>query len=220
MQLKIVTLGNLVFTMLSLPAIVNAVSDSAYGGRSAGIIQAGGNGTISGTIKVIDGCSFEVDNFFYTSVANETVWYGRLNGNYSVGARISDAVISTANNVTVVYELLPSVRWDDLDTLIMYSTGDRMQVAYARFDFAETKKSITTIATAVTTTAMTTMSPMTTMAPSRTSDAAISSISTAASTSASPTESAIPVSSSDAKRGTSVTTIGFAFVALVLLALV
>ena len=161
-------------TLIALLAFATAVSaacESKYSGTSTKLLQTGDkmNGTdlnVSGTVTVINGCSFSVAKFTYLPGSNDTAWYGRLNGEFTVSFPVSDTIVPAMKGSTSpTYTLDPSITWDKLDTLILYSRDNKLQVGYARFNFAEnanatvtTTSSATSTATATSTSAAATFS--------------------------------------------------------------
>lgn len=89
--------------------------------------------TISGSVTIIDACSFQLDNFTISSVAPDTYWYGKMSSNYSVGDIVSWGAIVPLNDTTVGYSLIDGKTFESIDTLIMYSKSAGLQLAYVTF---------------------------------------------------------------------------------------
>ncbi|CAM6054316.1 unnamed protein product [Sphagnum tenellum] len=148
----------------SIASVVSATAcnstDSSYNGISAPIVQTFSdntiiaNMTISGTVSIVDGCNFAVKNFTYLPGSNDTVWYGRLNGNYTVGKQASPVVFTRFNNSDVLFTFTNGVSWNDMDSLVLYSNSLSMQMAYASFNLPRPTTS-TTASTSATSTATT-----------------------------------------------------------------
>lgn len=161
--------------VLSTVSTVSATCDSKYSGSQAKLVQTGDkmNGTalnVDGTITIVDGCAFKVSNFTYLPGSDNTRWYGRVNGNFTVSFPVSDDVVppTTNGSVDMSFNLNPSITWDQLDTLILYSLSDKLQAGYARFNFAQNLNSTTTSSTVAPTSTSTSSMPASTSMPSTT----------------------------------------------------
>lgn len=167
---------------LSTVSTVSATCDSKYSGSQAKLVQTGDkmNGTalnVDGIITIVDGCAFKVSNFTYLPGSDNTRWYGRVNGNFTVSFPVSDDVVppTTNGSVDMSFNLNPSITWDQLDTLILYSLSDKLQVGYARFNFAQNLNSTTTSSTVAPTSTSTSSMPTSTSMPSTTTDSTVTS---------------------------------------------
>ena len=88
--------------------------------------------TVSGGITILDACTFQLDNVTITSVAPDTVWYGKVSSDYTVGQQISGSIVPM-NDTTTSYTLMNGVTFESIDTLIMFSRVDQLQLAYVTF---------------------------------------------------------------------------------------
>lgn len=140
--------------------------DTRYVGRVAKMEQVfvDGNMTISGFAKIVDGCTFSVENFTFLPGSNDTVWYGRKDGDYNIGQRIStESFVSYNESEQVEFTLSSNVSLYDFDTMVLYSREYEVQMAYAKFDFPRPRSSSTV--SVATSTASATVTPTPTPTP-------------------------------------------------------
>ena len=126
------------------------LEDSRYLGQTATLVQAIDvspfnstvNMTISGTMKVVDACSFSINNFIYTPELNDTFWYGIRDETYNKGM-ISNDTVHAMNSETGIYTFsdYPIARsWDDIDTLVLFSKSANLPIAYAKLNLTEIRR--------------------------------------------------------------------------------
>lgn len=137
------------------------LEDTRYLGQNATLVQAVsvypvnpsmnvtvvGNMTISGTMRVVDACTFAIDNFVFLpglngTISNDTFWYGIRDETYNKG-KISDKAIEVTNGTTVLFSFVdaPVARsWDDIDTLVLYSEKSAVALAYSHLNLTEIRK--------------------------------------------------------------------------------
>jgi len=105
------------------------------------------NLTISGTVTMLDPCSFELTNFTYTPFVADTVWYGKQNGTFTIGKQVSNWSILPVNTTQpqLHYQLMDGVTFENIDTLIIYSPFHETQLAYVQFPRSKSVKQNETV---------------------------------------------------------------------------
>ncbi|KAJ3021679.1 hypothetical protein HKX48_008058 [Thoreauomyces humboldtii] len=168
------------FALLGAAAVANAAicvsSDMTYANQTASLVQEaltvnGTAYTVTGTVKIIDGCTFEVQNFINQPGYNDTLWYGRTGTNGSTGIRVWGTAGSVNTTVqpyqdvtspvyTLEYTVAgQSASWYDFDTLVLYAIDNSL--VFATATFAGLKKTTTsTTATSTKAAVATTTAPV------------------------------------------------------------
>lgn len=123
------------------------MDDMRYLGQNATLIQTMDvtpynstvNMTISGTMKVVDACTFMIENFVFQPEINETYWYGIRDETYDKGMISNDTVhASNGGSVNFSFVDYPIARgWDDIDTLILISRLDNTILARAELNLTQ-----------------------------------------------------------------------------------
>ena len=88
---------------------------------------------VSGSVTILNPCAFRIQNFTFSPLVPDTVWYGKVGGNYTIGNFASYWSILESQNDTLSYELVDDVSFENIDTLIMYSRFYEVQLAYVQF---------------------------------------------------------------------------------------
>jgi hypothetical protein len=94
---------------------------------------------ISGTIRVVDGCTFSVENFVFLPGYDDTLWYMRKNGDSNAAMIASYDLVSGSNGDTMTWKFTnvpgAEMSWYDLDTLVLFSRKEKFEMASAKFYF-------------------------------------------------------------------------------------
>jgi len=97
---------------------------------------------LSGTMTLINGCYFQLSNFTFTPFV-QTLWYGKEQGNYTIGDPISNwSILENFNKTNLVYYLMEGKSFSTFNSIILYSYEMGLQLGYAQFPRAKnsTKK--------------------------------------------------------------------------------
>ena len=91
---------------------------------------------VSGYVKVLDGCRFEVTNFTIVPSGTSVFFYAiptipPTDQEPPYLARIVGAGLGSYNGQSIVYSLQPSYSWSDIAVVLIWSEQDR--VAYGAF---------------------------------------------------------------------------------------
>lgn len=111
-------------------------SDTTYRGVNAALINQVAKYSISGTVEVIDGCSFTIKEFTFYPPALETYFYGSSSLETSDGFRIVQDQVAAVNgldrNFTLSGLTSPQTHsWSEFRVLKMFSEVDNSLLAYA-----------------------------------------------------------------------------------------
>ena len=88
---------------------------------------------ISGSATILDACTFQLDNFTASAIAPDTVIYGKMSSDYTVGQQVSWGSVLPTNGTTLQYTLVDGITFENIDTLILYSRPAGLQLAYVTF---------------------------------------------------------------------------------------
>ena len=145
---------NIIASVAFLSSVVSSwkcdLEDTRYLGQTANLTQAVTvspdnstvNMTISGTMRVVNACTFVIDNFVFLPGVNDTYWYG-LRDEVDNKGMISNTTVVASNGTMETFSFVdaPIARgWDDVDTLILYSNKTNTALAYARLNLTEIYK--------------------------------------------------------------------------------
>jgi hypothetical protein len=127
--------------------------DNKYIGKSAAIQQEiqhypnnpNVNITVSGTIRVIDGCTFTVEDFVFLPGFTDTLWYGRKNDDKTHAMIVSNTPVASSDNSSFTFTMTTTpgaeMSWDDMDTLVLFSRENKFEMAIAKLDFVSNNDS-------------------------------------------------------------------------------
>ncbi|KAI8827125.1 uncharacterized protein EV422DRAFT_512755 [Fimicolochytrium jonesii] len=137
---------------------------SPYAGQKANLVPAASFTPsnealhVSGTVEILDSCTFVVRNFVFTPGLADTLWYGRVGTNVTSGRPIWGA---TGNvNTTVQYSngadsqnytligdetgWWNAQSWNDFDTIVLYGANNSYNYTMATVQFPALIKTTST----------------------------------------------------------------------------
>jgi hypothetical protein len=88
---------------------------------------------VSGFATMIDACTFQVDNMTITSVAPDSVWYGKMSSDDGIGKMVSWGSVQATNGSTTQYTFMEGITFKDVNTIILYSRATQTKLASFTF---------------------------------------------------------------------------------------
>ncbi|CAG8683794.1 14648_t:CDS:2 [Funneliformis caledonium] len=85
------------------------------------------NVTVSGTVSIIDGCTFEVTGFTYSFAATGTYWFGSNYTDPNAEAMlVSPTPVGQYQSAqSIKFKLTPSITFNDFNVLNLYSIDEK-----------------------------------------------------------------------------------------------
>lgn len=97
--------------------------------------------SISGSIRIVDGCTFVVDNFVFLPGFVDTLWYARSGNDTTHAMILSQTLVETSQYSTPTFNLTitpgAAISFYDFDTIVLFSRAANFEMAYATFNFSE-----------------------------------------------------------------------------------